>query len=199
MLQGHHEASTAWEEFIQAKLTKLFNFKPTHHEPALSTTVIDGYKVYLARQVDDFRFACASQKIIKQIIITLQENYVRIKIVDSSRFNGADITEYKEAIKVHATTYINKVKAKIGNQLKTIRLPKQICTDSQLRSMTSDLSVLSDKEMQELDTKYGFKYRTATGMLLFAYVLCRLDIGFLVITLSKYNHQPNEVHFEVAA
>ena len=53
--------------------------------------------------------------------------------------------------------------------------------------------------MHKLDTKYGFKYQTATGMLLFACVLCCLDIDFLVITLSKYNYQPNEVYFEVAA
>ena len=32
-------------------------------------------------------------------------------------------------------------------------------------------------------------------MLLFA--LCCLDIGFLIISLSKYNHQWNEAHFEV--
>ena len=53
--------------------------------------------------------------------------------------------------------------------------------------------------MKELETKYGFKYWTATSMLLFACVLCYLDIGFLVIILSKYNHQPNELHFKVAA
>ena len=100
---------------------------------------------------------------------------------------------------MHTVTYINKVKAKIGYQLNNTRLLKQVCTDSQLCSIISDLPILLDKEMCKLDTKYGFKYRTATGMLLFACVLCHLDIGFLVITLSKYNHQPNEEHFEVAA
>ena len=54
--------------------------------------------------------------------------------------------------------------------------------------MTTDRNVLSDHELRELELKYGFKYRTATGMILFAYILCRLDIGFLIIILSKYNH-----------
>ena len=114
-------------------------------------------------------------------------------------FNGADITEYRDTIKVHATSYITKLESKIGHHLQTIKLPKQICTDSQLKAMTTHRAILSDNELHELEVKYGFKYRTATGMLLFAYVLCRLDIGFLVIILSKYNHQPNEIHFEVAA
>ena len=54
--------------------------------------------------------------------------------------------------------------------------------------MITNRAVLSDTELHELEGKYGFKYRTATGMLLFPYVLCHLDIGFLVIILSKYNY-----------
>ena len=114
MLQGYHEASPAWEEFITTKLTTLFNFKPTSHEPALSTTIINTHKVYLARQVDDFRFASTDLQTIKEIITTLQSNGVRIRIVDQSTFNGADITEYQDTIKIHATNYINKLESKIG-------------------------------------------------------------------------------------
>ena len=71
MLQGHYEASPAWEEFIIVKLTSLFGFKATAHKPALSKTFINGVKVYLARQVDDFRFASTNIGIIKHIITTL--------------------------------------------------------------------------------------------------------------------------------
>ena len=119
--------------------------------------------------------------------------------MDQGTFNSADTTEYSDTIKVHAISYINKLDSKIGKHLSTIKLPKQVCTDTQLRSMTTERNVLLDHELRKLKLKYGFKYCAATGMILFAYVLCRLDIGFLIIILSKYNHQPNEIHFEVAA
>ena len=54
--------------------------------------------------------------------------------------------------------------------------------------MTIDHIVLSDKEIKELELKFGFKYHTATGMILFACVLYYLDTGFLIIVLWKYNY-----------
>ena len=185
--------------FITAKLTTLFNFQPTSHEPALSQAIINEHKIFLARQVDDFRFASADLSTLEQIITTLQSNCVRIRIVDQSTFNSVDVTEFKDTVKVHAISNITKMEKKIGHHLQNVKLPKQICTDPQLRSMTTDRLVLSDKETKELEVKFGFKYRTAAGMILFTCVLYRLDIGFLAIILSKYNHQLNEIHFEVAA
>ena len=130
MLQCYHEASSSWEEFITVKLTSLFGFKATAYEPTLSQTFINGVKVYLACQVDDFRFLSTDLDIIKHIITILQFNGVRIHIVDQGTFNGADITEYSDTIKVHATSYINKLNNKIGKHLTIIKLPKQVCTDS---------------------------------------------------------------------
>ena len=80
MLQGHYEALPAWEEFIMNKLTTLFNFKPTSHELALSTAIINTYKVYLARQIDDFHFASTDLQTIKDIISTLQSSSVCIRL-----------------------------------------------------------------------------------------------------------------------
>ena len=130
ILQGHHEASPAWEEFITVKLTTLFGFKATAHEPALSQTFIKEVKVYLAHQVDNFRFVSNDMDIIKHIIATLQSNGVCTRIVDQGTFNGANITECSDTIKVHATSYINKLDSKIGKHLSNIKLPKQVCTNS---------------------------------------------------------------------
>ena len=150
--------------------------------------LINGVKVYLAHQVDDFCFAFTNLDTINKIIIKLQSNGIRICIVNKGTFNGADVTEYSETVKVYATSYINKLGSKIGTHLISIKLPKQVCTNSQLRTMTTNRNVLSDHKLCKLELKYGFKYRTATGMILFAYVLCHLDISFLIIILSKYNH-----------
>ena len=132
----------------------LFNFKATAHEPALSYTFINGIKVYLARQVDDFRFTSTNLDTINQIIIKLQLNGARICIVNQGTFNGADFTEYSETVKVYATSYINKLDSKIGTHLTSIKLLKQVCTDSQLHTMTINCNVLSDHELRELELKY---------------------------------------------
>ena len=71
MLQGYHEVSSTREEFITNKLTTLFNFKSTSHKPALSMAIINIHKVYLACQVDDFRFASTDLSTIKNIISAL--------------------------------------------------------------------------------------------------------------------------------
>lgn len=42
----------------------------------------------------------------------------------------------------------------------------------------------------------GFKYRAATGKLIFAMVTCRPDISHSIIKLTQYNNNPAEVHYK---
>ena len=51
------------------------------------------------------------------------------------------------------------------------------------------------KEHYDLVDKHGFKHRQLLGELLYAYVTCRPDIGYAVITLSKFSTCPHDVHF----
>ena len=66
----------------------------------------------------------------------MQSNQVLIRTVDQGNFNSADITEYSNTIKVHTASYITKLDNKIDQYLISNKLPKQVYTDSQLRSMT---------------------------------------------------------------
>jgi len=47
----------------------------------------------------------------------------------------------------------------------------------------------------ELAQKQGFSYRTLLGELLYAYIVCRPDIGYAVTTLSKFAVAPAAVHY----
>ena len=51
------------------------------------------------------------------------------------------------------------------------------------------------QQIHQLQEKYGFKYRTATGELIFAMVACRPDIAFAVMKLSQFNNSPSDAHF----
>ena len=47
-----------------------------------------------------------------------------------------------------------------------------------------------------LAEQHGFAYRSLLGEILFAYVLCRPDIGYAVTTLAKFSTAPNPLHYK---
>ena len=48
-----------------------------------------------------------------------------------------------------------------------------------------------------LEDKMGFAHRTLLGELMYAYINCRSDIGYLVTTLSKFSCAPAEYHYRL--
>jgi len=50
-------------------------------------------------------------------------------------------------------------------------------------------------EARKLADKQGFKYRSLLGELMYAYASCRPDIGYAVVTLSKFANCPSELHY----
>jgi len=51
-------------------------------------------------------------------------------------------------------------------------------------------------EHKALEAEQGFGYRSVLGEILFAYVLCRPDVGYAVTTLAKFSTAPNALHYE---
>jgi len=49
-------------------------------------------------------------------------------------------------------------------------------------------------EHKALEREQGFGYRSVLGEILFAFVLCRPDIGYAVTTLAKFSAAPNALH-----
>ena len=50
-------------------------------------------------------------------------------------------------------------------------------------------------EGQLISKTAGFPYRHLLGVLIYAYVVCRVDIGFALTKLSQYSHSPGAIHF----
>ena len=51
-------------------------------------------------------------------------------------------------------------------------------------------------EMEKLESEFEFKYRSATGELIFAMVTASCDKSFACVKLCQYNNCPARVHFE---
>ena len=56
--------------------------------------------------------------------------------------------------------------------------------------------VKNTSKHKALEAEQGFGYRSVLGEILFAYVLCRPDIGYAVTTLAKFSTAPNALHYK---
>jgi len=56
-------------------------------------------------------------------------------------------------------------------------------------------SLAKTPEAKELESQMGFPYRMLLGELIFAFVVVRLDIGYVMSLLSRYAEYPAKVHY----
>ena len=205
-LQGHPESGRLWEEHINKILRKI-GFKNTTHDRSIYSGVFNGIKVLLLRQVDDFAMACPHEALAEQIFQQIgealrlpSEQDIPLKYFGLLKdYNGIDVTQTSTTCELSCETYIKRV-------LKSHSW--ETCSSSPTKTHTSPLPTDAITPMFEsigppegspahavLVEKYGFAYRTLLGELLYAYITCRPDIGYAVVTLSKFASCPDEIHF----
>ena len=204
-LQGHPESPRLWSKLIDNIIKKDVGLVPTTHEPCVYSGTIDGVKVYLLRQVDDFAVASTDisicNKVISMISAKLSVPMHNLGIL--KRFNGIDIHQTQEYIKLSNETYISKV---LANYNWLEKEHKQSLYPTPLKDDPAFLSRLDTEKGPDpstnktdyiaLEEKMGVKYRKLLGELLFCMITCRPDISFPVIKLAKYANSPAEVHYQ---
>ena len=203
-LQGHPESPRLWSKLIDNVIQKHIGLKPTVHEPCLYSGKYNNETVFLLRQVDDFAIAAKSQETAKEIIEHISK-YLSVPMHNLgilNKFNGVDILQTKDYIKISSKSYINKIlsdyKWTTEESHPTINpTPMKDDPTYQNRLDTErgphykeDLKAFTD-----LETKMGFKYRKAIGELLFTMVTTRPDISYPVLKLSKFSNFPSEIHY----
>ena len=105
-LQGHPESPRAWATLINSILVTKLKFTPTKHEPCLYFGTFQGHEILFLHQVDDFAVACQDETICTAIIKAIVK-YMKINIKDLGllkRYNGIDINQTQDYIKIHAKT-----------------------------------------------------------------------------------------------
>ena len=201
-LQGHPEAPRAWATKIDSILKTKLKLRPTTHEPCLYYGVHKGKEVLFLRQVDDFAVGCVDDSICKEIINLIDaEMTIDIKdlgLVD--RFNGLDITQTRDYVKISNATYIQKIINEHPYMFENYhahRLPIPIPDDkSFLHVLESATAPETEEEQRRLQLEMQFNYRQAIGELIFAMVTCRPDISFPLIKLSQYAQNPAKEHYQ---
>jgi hypothetical protein len=108
-LQGHPDAGSIWADMIVVILESM-EFKKTCHEPCLYAGFFKGHQVYPCRQVDDMLFAGDLQAVLRKLCL-LFATKVKIEVKKNlvSSFNGLEIFQSRDYIKIHVGKYIDKI------------------------------------------------------------------------------------------
>ena len=206
-LQGHPEAGVLWERMITDILINKMGFKNTTHERNLYIGQVDGHEILLCRQVDDFASGSPTMKGNEKFFAILREHVATefhamgVEVPGEGyyeRYNGFDVIQTRDYIKLGCESYIDRMLLTHGWSSPKRKDPENIVpirkeiTD---RLMTLEGPKEKTPEAIALAKHHGFSYRNVLGELIYAYVVCRVDIGFAVCFLARFSDSPHDEHY----
>ena len=209
-LQGHPEAGVLWERMITGILeSDELGFKSTTHERNLYHGKIDGETVLVCRQVDDFAIACKSPAVADKLIAVINKHAttenqgvgIRGDFGVHSRYNGVDIHQTRDYVKLSCETYIQRVLQTHGWEKPNLQESDRhdsvpLSPDFAKTLCTLEGPLEGTTEHKELERKVGYGYRQVLGEVIYAYVVCRIDIGYAATFLSRFAQAPAEEHYK---
>ena len=130
-LQGHPEAGASFERLINGFLVRTLGFKSTTHERNLYRGTIRGHEVLMCRQIDDFAIASthttAAAALIKKIDSKVTTDNLghgtRDQYGISMLYNGQDVHQTADYIKLSAVSYISRFLTTHGWDTDTKSIP----------------------------------------------------------------------------
>ena len=169
---------------------------------------IDGEHVLVCHQVDDSAIASVSPTAAEKLIAVINAHATTESkgtgVLDSQglgiRYNGIDVHQIRDYIKLSYETYIDHVLQTHGwdkpGARETDRFDSIPMTPDSATALVQLTGPSEDtQEHRDLETEAGFGYRQVLGELVYAYVVCRLDIAFAVTLLSRFASAPAREHY----
>ena len=199
-LQGHPEAGALWEKMIVEILETVFSFKSTTHERNIYHGEVRGETVYVCRQVDDFAIASDTMAVAEYIVSEIDKRVSTTSKGIGTKYNGVDILQTRDYIKLYCESYINKVLLSHGWSVPSPNesnrhdmVPLSPDAVSRLQSLVGP-SEGSD-EHSELEKKMKFSYRGLLGELLYSFIIVHVSIGNAIQFLSRFSSSPHSDHY----
>jgi hypothetical protein len=114
-LQGHPAAGSSWADKVEGLLKDDLGFTSTIHETCLYLGSYGGQEVLIGRQIDDFLAAGLDEQPLRDLFQYLA---TKINIVAEiglvSHYNGIEIVQDRDYVKIHVGKYIGKILANHG-------------------------------------------------------------------------------------
>ena len=155
------------------------------------------------RQVDDFAIAAPDER-TSDILLDMIDEKLSIPLKRQgllNMYNGIDIVQTKDYIKIDVHSYIEKFCLKyedtwLSKVPITENRPTPLPTDPNwIKKFNSAIGPSESKAQQDLATKMQIKYKSGVGELIWAMTTCRPDIAFTSVKLSQSNSAPAEHHY----
>ena len=201
-MQGHPESPRLWEKHADLILRDI-GLTPTVHEPCLYSGIVEGKRVILKRQVDDFAIAAPDERtsniLLDQIDEALSIPMKRQGYLDM--YNGVDVTQTRDYIKISSQTFVTKICEKYLNTwmkhyTTTADRPTPLPTDpAWIKLFNSATGDPDPKEQLKLSKQMQLTYRAGVGELIWAMTTTRPDLAFASVKLSQANYAPAATHF----
>jgi hypothetical protein len=201
-MQGHPESPRLWEKHANAILREL-GPTPTVHEPCLYSCIIAGQSIIFKRQVNDFVIAAPDEK-TSNILLDLLDKQLSIPLKQQGlldMFNGIDVLQTRDSIKIDCHTYINKFCEKyLDTWLSKVPLtenrPTPLPTDATwIKKFNAAVGPSDYHDQKLLATNMQLQYKAGIGKFIWATTTCRPDIAFTSVKLSQSNSVPAEHHY----
>jgi hypothetical protein len=116
-------------------------------------------------------------------------------------FNGINVIQARDYIKIDCHTYIDKFCAKyLDTWLNKVPItenrPTPLPIDATwIKKFNSGIGPSDPNEQSALATKMQVKYKVGVGELIWAMTTCRPDIAFTSVKLLQSNSAPAEHHY----
>jgi hypothetical protein len=203
-MQCHLKSPRLWEKHINCILQDI-GLTPTIHKPCIYLGVILGEQVLFMWQVDDFAISAPSLRIANHLLDLINDK-LSIPMKHQgliTLYNGLDILQTKDYIKVLCEMYIDQISNIHLDQgwMKSYFISDQ---PTWIPTTLPFMKALQTKEgdpdpvlvQQALKKKMDFSYWSKIGQLVYAMVCCRPDLSFATVKLSQHNTSPGRNHFE---
>ena len=208
-LQGLPHAGASWEVMINDILKNKLGFTNTTHERSLYRGTFEGHDMLICHMVDDYCIATADPAVASRLILKLNE-FVTTESKGTGTlikekgfhltYNGADLHQTRDYLKLSCETFIDRLLQTHGWQCSTAdsaaKAPSSPITEDLVKKL-KDLKGPAEgaPEHKQLQATMNFSYRTLLGELMYAYVVCRLDIAYAVCYLAKFSQHPHQEHY----
>jgi hypothetical protein len=199
-LQGHPRAGKLWGDRVEGHLSEL-SFKPLKHENCLYACTHKGHKghkIICCRQSDYFLFGGEDETVIRRLIVALGLKVaIKAELGLSTHFNGLEIVQDRDYIHIHVSSYLDNILTNHGwsEEGKQEARHFEPLHPSSVKELETSEGPEDPVAAKAIETASGFDYRTGISEMIFAYVTCRLYIGYAVTELSKFSTKPAAVHY----
>ncbi len=153
--------------------------------------------------MDDFTIAATNATTVDRLIDQINEQ-LRMPMKNLgiiTRFNGIDIEQTRDYVKLHCQKYLTTMLQKhcwlqplppLSNN------PVPFHTDrNTMRQLQEAPTPDTDEQRKVLQKEMGFSYRQLMGEIMYPMVKCRPDISPHSILLSQFMDNPGQSHYQV--